>query len=110
MANNGYHRFEQRRIDLHSKLVAILGSNNVYYQPDSNIEMEYPAIVYERYDMDTIYSDNRVHATAPIYKIIVIDTDPDSIVVDKISQFLNASYVNHYRSANLHHDVFKITY
>lgn len=39
------------REDLQKKLVEIIGNNNVYFQPPSNVQMKYPAI---RYQLDSI--------------------------------------------------------
>lgn len=35
------------RLELQERLESVLGSSQVYFQPPSNIQMKYPAIVYE---------------------------------------------------------------
>ena len=34
-------------------------TDNVYFQPPVNIKMSYPAIRYERSDIDTIFADDK---------------------------------------------------
>lgn len=36
------------RLELQSKLVELLGSKHVYYQPPESVKIEYPAIVYSK--------------------------------------------------------------
>lgn len=107
---NDYHPFEQRRITLHEELVNLLGTSHVYYQPPENITMEYPAIVYERYNLNQKYSGNSVYNVRAEYHVTVIDSDPDSIIVDKMSKFRTSKFLRHYKSNGLNHDVFKIFY
>lgn len=107
---NEYHPFEQRRITLHSELKALLGNDHVYFQPPENIKIEYPAIIYERRNIDARYSDNRVYNTTSEYNVTIVDSDPDSIIVDKMSKFRTARYIRKYVSNGLYHDIFKIFY
>lgn len=104
------NKMEQRRLELHNRLLDILGSNNVYYQPPSNVNMSYPAIVYSRDNINNIYADDDVYNQTRNYQITVIDRDPDSIIVDKISRIKRIKFTRHYTSNNLNHDVFNIHY
>lgn len=104
------NKMEQRRLELHNRLLDILGSNNVYYQPPSTVNMSYPAIVYSRDNINNIYADDDVYNQTRNYQITVIDRDPDSIIVDKISRIKRIKFTRHYTTNNLNHDVFNIHY
>lgn len=96
------------RLELHKKLVEILGSNNVYFQPPSTIKMNYPAIVYSRDDIDSTHADNIVYKQFVRYQIILIDKSPTSKYIDVISQLPMCSYERGYQADNLNHDSFTI--
>lgn len=95
---------------LHEELVSILGSRNVYFQPPESIKMSYPAIVYSRENIDNTFADDRVYFQNRSYAITVIDSDPDSEIVDKVSQMKSCRHNRHYKSDNLNHDVFIINF
>lgn len=98
------------RLDLQTTLEEILGSRNVYYQPPSSIEMLYPAIVYSRNDILNTFADDTVYKQDTAYIVTVIDEDPDSEIVDKVSKLPKCRYNRHYESDNLNHDVFVLYY
>lgn len=98
------------RIDLHNELVNILGTRNVYFQPPESITMKYPAIVYSRSDIENNYADNNVYIQTYCYKVTLIDKNPDSKIVEKLSTFPKSTFLNHFCTAGLNHDVFKIYY
>ena len=99
---------ENSRIKLQNILEEILGSRNVYFQPPENIKMKYPAIVYTRSDIKNTYADNEVYKQDNVYQITVIDTNPDSDIVKKISKLPMCRYNRNFKSDNLNHDVFVI--
>lgn len=101
---------ETKRLELHEFLVSILGSKNVYYQPPETIKMSYPAIVYSRDDIDNRSADNSVYMQFNVYEITVIDKDPDSIVVEKLSMLPMSRFERHYVANNLNHDIFRLYY
>lgn len=98
------------RLDLQTTLEEILGSRNVYYQPPASIEMLYPAIVYSRNDILNTFADDTVYKQDTAYIVTVIDEDPDSEIVDKVSKLPKCRYNRHYESDNLNHDVFVLYY
>lgn len=99
-----------RRPNLHTQLVNLLGSRNVYFQPPPSVQMRYPAIVYSRSDIDTKYANNAVYLNDVAYQITVIDSDPDSEIVMKVANLPKCRFNRHYVSDNLNHDVFTIYY
>ena len=98
------------RLELQNLLESILGSRNVYYQPPESIKIKYPAIIYSRNDIDNNFADDIVYMQNHTDQIIVIDANPDSEIVDKISKLPMCRYNRHYTSDNLNHDVFILNY
>lgn len=98
------------RLELQNLLESILGSRNVYYQPPESIKIKYPAIIYSRNNIDNNFADDMVYMQNHTYQIIVIDANPDSEIVNKISKLPMCRYNRHYTSDNLNHDVFILNY
>ena len=98
------------RLKLQTRLEEVLGSRNVYYQPPDSVQIKYPAIVYSRERIDTVFANNEVYAVEKVYEVIVIDQDPDSEMVDKVSAMPTSKFVRNFTADNLNHDVFLITY
>lgn len=99
---------KQRRLELDSVLKSICP--NVYYQPPSSTNMKYPAIRYRRSNIDTVHADNSPYIQTVRYELIVIDRNPDSEIVEALSQLPKCSHARHYTVENLNHDVFYISY
>lgn len=98
------------RVDLQNVLEELLGSRNVYYQPPESLKMNYPAIVYARKTIDNSYANNSVYKQNYAYEITVIDKNPDSEIVNKISKLPTCRFDRHFKSDNLNHDVFTLYY
>lgn len=98
------------RLTLHEELVRILGSRYVYFQPPESIKMHYPCIVYERHDIENKHANDDVYIQHCQYRVTVIDENPDSEIVQRMSQFKNAEFVRHFVTDNLNHDTFNIYY
>ena len=82
----------------------------MYFQPPATVQMKYPAIVYSCQDIENVFADNGVYQQFHIYQVIVIDANPDSEIVHKVSKLPMCIYDRHYASDNLNHDVFSICY
>ena len=98
------------RVDLQNVLEELLGSRNVYYQPPESIKMTYPAIVYSRKSIDNMHANDSVYKQNYAYEITVIDKNPDSEIVNKISKLPTCRFDRHFKSDNLNHDVFTLYY
>lgn len=96
------------RLKLDAMLREALGSGNVYFQPPESINMNYPAIVYERSNILNTFADNRVYVQRRAYQITVIDKNPDSEIVAKVSKLPRCKFDRHFKSNNLNHDIFTI--
>lgn len=100
---------DQKRLNLHSKLVSILGSEQVYFQPPESVKMQYPAIVYSRRSGYSMNADDRVYKFNQSYDVTYISRDPDDGFVDRFMHELpSIRYDRHFTSNGLHHDNFFI--
>lgn len=100
----------ESRLKLQTELETILGSRNVYFQPPESIRMIYPAIVYSRARIDNRHANDFVYKQDDAYEVIVIDRNPDSEIVRKISKLPKCRFDRHYKADNLNHDVFTLYY
>ena len=98
------------RIELDDILRAILGSENVYFDAPEDEVMSYPAIRYSLGAIDNTYANAAVYMQRRTYNLVVIDEDPDSEIVLKISQLPNCKNGRHYTTDGLHHDTFTIKF
>jgi len=96
------------RLDLHTLLISILGSTNVYFQPPSSTLMQYPCIVYQRSKINTRHANNGPYHHEKKYQVTVIDRNPDSEIVDAVMNLPKCLFDRHFTSENLNHDVFNI--
>lgn len=96
------------RAELQLILEAILGSDQVHFQPPSNIEMTYPAIVYNRQYGQTTHADNGPYQRNKHYQATVIDKNPDSPVAEEVENLPYSSFERGFRVSNLNHSVFNI--
>lgn len=95
------------RLEVHEILKNVSGIENIYFQPPENIKMKYPAIIYSLDDIENNRADNYIYKQEKAYQIIIIDYDPDSELIDKISNMSKCVFVRSYVSDNLNHTIFK---
>lgn len=98
------------RLNLDAIFEELLGSNEVYFQPPASVKMQYPAIVYRRYNINNAHADDGVYKQSLEYEVIVIDRDPDSEIVMKVSRLPRCRHERHYTADGLNHDAFKLIY
>lgn len=95
-------------LKLQALLEAILGSNEVHFQPPADVRMNYPAIVYARTDEDVKHADNKPYSRKKKYSVTVIDRNPHSRIPDKVGALPLSRFATHFKSDNLNHDVYNI--
>lgn len=100
--------FLARRTEFHALLEGALGSQEVYFQPDSDHHLNYPCIVYELDNASSKYANNMPYGWIPRYQVTLIDYDPDNDVKTKLAHFQNSSFNRHFATSGLNHDVFVI--
>lgn len=100
-----------RRIEFHEKLVELLGSRYVYFQPPESLKLEYPCIVYLMSRGDTRFSDNVPYTFEVAYDVTFITKDPDSPLVKTIAMhFPKCRFDRQFTADNLNHYVYTIYY
>lgn len=97
-----------RRLKLQTLLEGVMGNRNVYFQPPSNLTMQYPCIVYERDNAWTEFAGNLPYARKKRYSVMVIDRNPDSEIPDKVAMLPMCIFTRNYAANNLNHDVFNL--
>ena len=97
-----------QRLELQALLEQLLGSRNVYFQPPASVNMQYPAIVYNRDGIDTEYADDKPYSRKKRYQVTVIDRSPDSNIHEKVGALSTASYDRFFTADNLNHDVYTL--
>jgi hypothetical protein len=97
-----------RRLDLQVKLVEILGSSYVYFNPPENVKMQYPCIVYTQDSEEVRHANDRRYGTHKRYLITVIDHDPDSPIAEAVSELPMCSFNRAYAADNLKHFVYQL--
>ena len=94
------------RLQLHQLLETF--TQNVYFQPPTNVQLKYPCIVYTRDFADTKFADDIPYDYTKRYMITVIDQDPDSIIPDKVAAMPLSLFNRFYTVDNLNHDVYNV--
>ncbi len=96
------------RLQLQVLLETILGSDNVYFQPPANVQMEYPCIVYSRDSTQTSFADNNPYRFTKRYQVTVIDRNPDSNIPERVGALSMCLHDRTFASDNLNHYVFTL--
>lgn len=90
-----------------NQLLEIL-CDHVYFQPPKNVQMEYPAIVYERDRADTSFADNSPYRFTKQYTLTVISRDPDEAIAIAVAHLPMCTHNRFYVADNLNHDAFSL--
>jgi hypothetical protein len=96
------------RLEFQAVLEALDDSVSVYFQPPSNVRMSYPAIVYNRDYAKVEFADNSPYSRTVRYQVTVIAADPDSLIPDRIAEMPMTTYIRHYTTAHLNHDIYDV--
>ena len=96
------------RLDLQDKLEELNKNRNVYFQPPSNIQMNYPAIKYEIDRIDTKFANDSSYIRNKRYTITVISKNAKPEIIDKLLDLPMCTFDRGYVADNLNHFVFTI--
>lgn len=100
-----------RRIELHDKLIDILGNRNVYFQPPASVQLSYPCVIYNLGTGDIKRADNSVYAYTNSYEITFIYKKPNMDILEQmLRSFSMCSVSRVYVADNLNHYVFNVYY
>lgn len=99
---------DPKRLELQTLLEGVLGTDKVYFQPPSNLTMQYPCIVYARDNAKTEFAGNSPYRYTKRYQVTVIDRNPDTVIPDDIAQLSLSNLERIFTADNLHHYVFNL--
>lgn len=94
------------RLQLHELLETF--TDNVYFQPPTNVELKYPCIVYKRDFAETEFADNLPYSHEMRYMVTVIDRDPDSDIPGKVADMPKSVFNRFFTFDDLNHDVYNV--
>ena len=94
------------RLQLHELLESL--TENVYFQPPTNVKLEYPCIIYKRDFAETEFADNNPYSHTLRYAVMVIDQDPDSDIPGKVAGLPMSIFNRFYTADGLNHDVYNV--
>lgn len=94
------------RLSLHQILKTF--TDNVYFQPPTNIKLSYPCIIYKRDSADTKFANDKPYNHKLRYMVTVIDRDPDSDIPNKVASMPMSLFNRFYTADNLNHDVYNV--
>lgn len=96
------------RLQLHEILKSLVPGVMVYFQPPTNVSLQYPCIMYMKDGAKTEFADNNPHLFTQRYAVTVIDQDPDSIIPRLVAALPMCTFNRHFTADNLNHDVFNL--
>ena len=87
-------------------------TGKVYFQPPTNVHLEYPCWVIERDSAHQPKANDKTYIFRERYKCTFMNrTEPDPDILRIIPfRYQLCQYQNHYVADNVHHDVFFIYY
>lgn len=94
------------RSELHQLLETF--TEHVYFQPPTNIQIQYPCIIYKRDFADTKFADDQPYSFMLRYMVTVIDPNPDSDIPAMVASLPKSLFNRFYTADNLNHDVFNV--
>ena len=94
------------RLELQSLLETI--TEHVYFQPPTNVRLQYPCIKYSRDSDTSVFANNGNYHHTNRYMVTVIDRDPDSALPEAVRTLPMCTFDRFYTADDLNHDVFNI--
>lgn len=96
------------RDELQLILEGIMEGYKVYFQPPSDIRMSYPCLIYERAGEDIDYANNKRYKNMYNYTLTLLDHDPDSKLMEKISELDYCRLVRDFSQNNVYHFIYEL--
>lgn len=98
-----------KRLMLQGKLEALLGSENVYFQPPASISLRYPCIIYSYEKHRKRHANNQQYFEYDEYSVILITKDPlpDGLLA-ALDELPYTSFEREYTADNLHHFAYNV--
>lgn len=100
-----------RRLELHEKLMELVGNHNVYFQPPASVHITYPCVIYNLGNGDAKYADDMVYRYVNKYEVTFIFKNPSVDIIERALGTLPLCSVSRiYVADNLNHYVFNTYY
>lgn len=100
---------KERRIQLHNELLEF--ADHVYFQPPSNLKLNYPCIIYNKTPSVKEYGNDHYYIKTQGYQLLVVDPDPDSLIADDLEDhFTYCAISQYFVSDNLNHTALNLYY
>lgn len=96
------------RLELQALLKSLLGNDNVYFQPPTNLTMQYDCVRYELSDLDVERANNTAYTLEKKYSVTYITRNADSDFPVRFVSLPKCDFERAYRADNLYHHVFNI--
>lgn len=96
------------QIELQTLLENIMGSRNVYFQPPTNLMMNYPCIVYHLDYSDNDYADNGPYRRQWRYLVTLVAHDPNHPAREVLADLPMCRFSRFYTLNNLNHTAFNL--
>jgi hypothetical protein len=81
---------------------------DVYFQPPTNTQIEYPCIVYRLDDHRADYANNGKYNSSKRYQVTVIDRNPDSELPDQVFELPLCEFDRFFTADGLNHWVYNL--
>lgn len=86
------------------------GRGKVYFEPDTNVKLVYPCLIYSISNEEFSYTSNKIYTSIDQYDVTIIDKNPDSTIPKDLVDFgfSRLRFDRSYVYENLHHTVYKL--
>lgn len=98
------------RVELHHKLVSMLGSNNVYFDPPENFKLQYPCIVYYLEGLADSSADNQVYRRMRRYSLTYITPIAEDPFAEELADIRYCTLNRPYTVSDLYHWAYTLFY
>lgn len=100
-----------KRLELQNKLQTLDGVNKIYYQPPTNVMLQYPCIIYNDQPGKAIKASGTLYNYTDCYELMYIGKKPNKqIIQELLSIFKYINFDRTYVYDGLYHYVFTIYY
>lgn len=98
------------RVELHHKLEAILGSENVYFDPPEDFKLKYPCIVYYLEGLFDRPADNVTYHRMHRYNMTFITEDPEDPIAEDLADMRYCNLDRPFTASDMMHFSYTIYY
>lgn len=90
---------------IHNLLLTLPGVAKIYYQPPSNVQLEYPCVIYQRDDVSKKHADNQPYFRKNEWMVTTIEMDSDIPISEAVGALQTSEFNRSYNNDGLFHNV-----